>query len=199
MLTKITNFASATSFSLLTTAPVGWLNSSKSKLCHDWRLVSQSASVSIPSGAQNQIFITVRQMRVCWCGVPFLTGDGSVVCNCCWSSTAQSLSGPSPRRTHDHILLSQIRDSPNLEDQVPVFTPKTGWPSYIHPGTGSSFRRIVRLAGLRWRYSNPDPHGVRHLKYQSSLYSPGKDGTENISSIIACSLVAGKRVHRAVP
>jgi hypothetical protein len=25
------------------------------------------------------------------------------------------------RRTHDHILLSQIRDSPNLEDQVRVF------------------------------------------------------------------------------
>jgi hypothetical protein len=25
------------------------------------------------------------------------------------------------RRTHDHILLSQIRDSPNMEGQVPVF------------------------------------------------------------------------------
>jgi hypothetical protein len=25
------------------------------------------------------------------------------------------------RETHNHILLSQIRDSPNLEDQVPVF------------------------------------------------------------------------------
>jgi hypothetical protein len=27
------------------------------------------------------------------------------------------------RGTHDHILLSQIRDSPNLEDQVPIFIP----------------------------------------------------------------------------
>jgi hypothetical protein len=25
------------------------------------------------------------------------------------------------RGTHDHILLAQIRDSPNLKDQVPVF------------------------------------------------------------------------------
>jgi hypothetical protein len=25
------------------------------------------------------------------------------------------------RGTHDHILLSQIRDSPNLEGQVPIF------------------------------------------------------------------------------
>jgi hypothetical protein len=32
-------------------------------------------------------------------------------------SHSQSLS----RGTHDHILLSQILDSPNLEDQVPVF------------------------------------------------------------------------------
>jgi hypothetical protein len=35
------------------------------------------------------------------------------------------------RGTHDHILLSQIRDSPNPEGQVPVFiSPKTGCPSY---------------------------------------------------------------------
>jgi hypothetical protein len=44
-------------------------------------------------------------------------------------------------RTHDHILLSQIRDSHNLEDQVPVFiflqrqggpviTPATGFPFF---------------------------------------------------------------------
>jgi hypothetical protein len=29
--------------------------------------------------------------------------------------------GSEPRGTHDRILLSQIRDSPNLEGQVPVF------------------------------------------------------------------------------
>jgi hypothetical protein len=35
-------------------------------------------------------------------------------------------------RTHDHILLSQIRDSPNLEGHVPyLYPPGTGWPSYI--------------------------------------------------------------------
>jgi hypothetical protein len=35
--------------------------------------------------------------------------------------------------TNDHILLSQIRDSPHLEGQVPGFVsppPVTGWPSY---------------------------------------------------------------------
>jgi hypothetical protein len=34
-----------------------------------------------------------------------------------------------------HILLSQTRDFP--------------------------FRRLLQLAGLRWRYSNPPPHGLR--------------------------------------
>jgi hypothetical protein len=37
------------------------------------------------------------------------------------------------RRTRGHILLSQIRDFP--------------------------FRRLLRLAGSRWRYSTPPPHG----------------------------------------
>jgi hypothetical protein len=33
-------------------------------------------------------------------------------------------------RTHDHIL-SQIRDSPNLEGRVPIFiSPRHGWPGY---------------------------------------------------------------------
>jgi hypothetical protein len=31
------------------------------------------------------------------------------------------------------------------------------------PGTGFPFRRHLRLAGLRWRYSNPPPHGVYYI------------------------------------
>jgi hypothetical protein len=42
--------------------------------------------------------------------------------------------GSESRRTRDHILRSQIRDYP--------------------------FRRLLRLAGLRWRYSTPPPHGI---------------------------------------
>jgi hypothetical protein len=41
-----------------------------------------------PSGIYDQIFISVRQLRVCWYGV--------LICNCCWSSPAQLFSGPSP-------------------------------------------------------------------------------------------------------
>jgi hypothetical protein len=38
------------------------------------------------------------------------------------------------RGTRDHILLSQISDFPS--------------------------RRLLRLAGLQWRYSSPSPHGI---------------------------------------
>jgi hypothetical protein len=46
--------------------------------------------------------------------------------------------------TRDHILLSQIWDFP--------------------------FRRLLRLAGSRWRYSTPPPHGCMRLCVVSSAY-----------------------------
>jgi hypothetical protein len=55
------------------------------------------------------------------------------------------------RGTHYHILLSQIQDFP--------------------------FHHLLWLAGLRWRYLTPLPHGT-------SLYSPGMDHTENTSSVV---------------
>jgi hypothetical protein len=65
------------------------------------------------------------------------------------------------RGTYYHILLSQIRDSPKLEDRVPVFiTPRN---RVAQPGTGFLSRRLLRLAGLRWRYSTAPPHGIKYL------------------------------------
>jgi hypothetical protein len=50
-----------------------------------------------PFGAYYQIFISLRHLRVCWYGALSLwREDGSVVCNNCWSSPAQSFSGPIP-------------------------------------------------------------------------------------------------------
>jgi hypothetical protein len=64
------------------------------------------------------------------------------------------------RRNHGHILRSQIRDSPDLEGQVPVFiSPQKQGGPLIPPGTWFLFRRLLRLAGLRWRYSTPPPQG----------------------------------------
>jgi hypothetical protein len=60
------------------------------------------------------------------------------------------------RGTRDHIFLSQIRDSPNLKGQVPVFIFTRNRVAQLYPpGTEFPFLRPLRLAGLRWRYSNP--------------------------------------------
>jgi hypothetical protein len=55
------------------------------------------------------------------------------------------------RRTHDHILQSQIRTSSTWGARSPyLYPPRTGWPSYT-PDIVFPFRRLLRLARLRLR------------------------------------------------
>jgi hypothetical protein len=64
-------------------------------------------------------------------------------------------------RTQYHISLSQIPDWTNVDGQVPVFiSPQEQGGPIIPPGTGFHFCRLLQLAGLRWKYSNPPPSGV---------------------------------------
>jgi hypothetical protein len=87
-----------------------------------------------------------------------------VTYNFCWSSASAVILRSESCRTHDHNLLSQIRDSPNLEGQVPVFiSPRNRVVRLYSPGTGFPFHSFLRLEGLRWRYSNPHPRGVTAL------------------------------------
>jgi hypothetical protein len=66
-----------------------------------------------PSGAYDQIFVTVWQLRVCSFGALSLwPEDGSVVYNCCWPSPAQSFSGPCP------VALVTIFDCPRFETSL---------------------------------------------------------------------------------
>jgi hypothetical protein len=90
-----------------------------------------------------------------------------------------------PHGTHDHILLSQIQDSPNLEGQVPIFiTPRNRVTQLYPPSHWDPFSFLPRLAGL-WRYSTLPPHGL-------IIYSLGTENTtSNSSSTVprACCLV----------
>jgi hypothetical protein len=64
------------------------------------------------------------------------------------------------RGTHDHILLYRF-ETPNPGGPGPRISISQGQGGPVIPsGTGFSFRRLLRLAGLRWRYSNPPPHGL---------------------------------------
>jgi hypothetical protein len=59
-------------------------------------------------------------------GLPFTVAAGPRQC---------SLRGSEYRGTRDHILLSQIQDSPNLEGQVPVCISASHWIPFSSPPT----------------------------------------------------------------
>jgi hypothetical protein len=89
-----------------------------------------------------------------------------------------------PRGTHDHILLSQIRDSPNLKGQE-----QGGL--VIPPGTGFPFRRLLRLVGLRWSIvfnvtPRRGPRRKQLLLFTAPLYGNGS------YSVVTCVFVAAE-------
>jgi hypothetical protein len=97
-----------------------------------------------PSGTYDQIFITVRQLLVCWCWALSLTRGRVCRLQLLLALASADIFAFDSNGTRDHNLLSQTRDFP--------------------------FHRLLRLAGLRWRYSTPPPHGraiqtkVSHLR-----------------------------------
>jgi hypothetical protein len=80
-----------------------------------------SLSVKHPSGTQNRIFITVRQLRVCCWRETSLTRERACLLKLLLALTGAVILGSESTGTHDHILFSQIRDFPNLEGRNPVF------------------------------------------------------------------------------
>jgi hypothetical protein len=79
----------------------------------------------------------------CWCGAPSVTRGRVCRLQLLLVLASAVILGSEFRGSRDHILLSQIRDFP--------------------------FRCLLRLAGLRWRYSIPPPHG--RLTYRQCFYS----------------------------
>jgi hypothetical protein len=59
------------------------------------------------------------------------------------------------RHSRPYFTVSDLR-LPNLEGQVPVVITTSNRVDQLYP---RHFRRLLRLAGLRRRYSHPPPHG----------------------------------------
>jgi hypothetical protein len=116
-----------------------------------------------PCGVYDQIFITVRQLRVCCRGALSLTRGR--VCRLHWLlGLARAVSlGSESRGTRDHSLLSQIRDFP--------------------------LRRLPRLAGLGWRYSTPPPHGITAQQFTVSLIT-SRHGPQKTPFLCCSAIIA---------
>jgi hypothetical protein len=76
--------------------------------------------VKSPSWGPRPVFNPVGQLRICWCGTPYLMRGWVYRLQLFVLASAVILESES-RGTYDHILLSQIWNSPNLEGQVSVF------------------------------------------------------------------------------
>jgi hypothetical protein len=72
-------------------------------------------------GAQDQVLITVIQLRA-WYGASYLASGRICRLQLLLAVARAVILESESREAHDHILLPQIRDSPKLEGQVPVFT-----------------------------------------------------------------------------
>jgi hypothetical protein len=103
--------------------------------------------------------VTVWNWRSLSGGRPLWREDGSAIC----SAITQLSESP---RTHNHILQSHLRlPQPGGPGPHIYIAQEDGGP-VIPPGTGFPLRRLLRLAGPRWRYSNP-PH---YLEGQVPVY-----------------------------
>jgi hypothetical protein len=105
---------------------------SQSHITTDSQSVSKSCCRA-PSGAHDQIFITIWQLRSCFCWAPSLSRGRVCLFYMLLALASAVFLGSESLGTRDYILLSQIWDFP--------------------------FCRLLRLAGSRWRYSTPPPHG----------------------------------------
>jgi hypothetical protein len=120
-------------YCLLNSLTNDWHTNELSKLSLSLMLrptVSRPVCLGIkhPSGAYDQIFITVGQLM--WGA---LSDERTGLSFTIAAGPSQRSHSPVRAPTRDHILLSQIWDFP--------------------------FRRFLRLAGPRWRYSTPPPRG----------------------------------------
>jgi hypothetical protein len=89
--------------------------------------------------------------------------------NCCWPSPAQSFSGSSPMGLVSFYCLRFEPPQPGGPGPH-IYIPQEQGGQVITPGTGSPFRHLLQLAGLRWRYSVLPPHGQYSLNTVLNVY-----------------------------
>jgi hypothetical protein len=107
--------------------------------------VSQSEQILFPvEMLLSEICGLVSMERLLW------REDGSAICSVItqWSESL---------RTRNHNLLSHLKLPQPGRPRSHIYMPQEQGGPVIKPGTGFPLCRLLRLAGLHWRYSNPPP------------------------------------------
>jgi hypothetical protein len=132
-------------------------------LFDDWRSVIQYFFVS-----STLVGLTTRMILSEICGLisvgrPLWCQDGSAICSVItqWSESL---------RTRNHTLLSHQRHHEPGGSGSHIYIPQEQGGLLIPPGIAFPLRRLLRLARLRWKYSNPAPSS---RAMSSHIYSSG--------------------------
>jgi hypothetical protein len=133
-----------------------------SKILYDW----QSVSISwyrVPLWNLRPDIISCRNvavsnLRSCVCGAPSLT-RGRVSNLQCNHSIVRVAQNQKP-----YFTVSSETPQPGGPGSR-IYIPQEQGGPIIPPGTGFRLRRLLWLAGLRWRYSNPPPTWMDRFLY----------------------------------
>jgi hypothetical protein len=130
--------------------------------------VSQPVCLVVKSHLGPRTRFLMRKLRFCSCGAPPLKRGRSVFYNCHWHSPGQSL-GPSPAGLMIMYNCLRFHTPQTCRDNPRIYIPQEHSRSVVRPGTGFHLRHLLRLAGLRWWYSNLPPRGSQSYFTTGSL------------------------------
>jgi hypothetical protein len=118
--------------------------------------------------------------------------DGSIVYNCCWPSPMQSFSGSSPAGLMTTFYWLRFEFLQPGGPGPSIYIPhKHGSPVTL-PAIGFPFHRLLRLGGLRWRYSNPPPHALLRTGRRFTI-KPSANSVR-VLAMKMCELIASSDV-----
>jgi hypothetical protein len=89
------------------------------------RLIKFKQKVNRPSGADDQIFVIVRQLWVCWYGAPSPTRGQACSLQLLSGLASAVIVGSDSRRTHEHIFCFKFETLPNWRTKFPYL--------YVYP------------------------------------------------------------------
>jgi hypothetical protein len=156
--------------------------------------------VKHPSGAHDQIVITVRQLRVCWCGALSLTTERFCRLQLLLVFASAVILRSESRDSWPYFT-SRIRDSPNLEGQIPVFISPRNRVVQFYPAALSSlfiasYDSQVYDGGIRTRlHTAGTDHPLRLRILPESHYiasAPTAQIASHVASVVACRQTAAE-------
>jgi hypothetical protein len=141
-----------------------WLKS-QSQLLHDWQFTANHF-VLTPSPLRFMARMIFSHLNTCGHSPYVLTREWVCRLELLLALASAFILRSESRRTHDHILLSQIRDFPNLELRSPyLYPPRKKVAQLYPPALGSLSVAFHDSQGYGRGNSNPPPHSVGQVSY----------------------------------